>query len=64
MRYQTKEEIQSSIHQKRKELFQVANSYGVGSQETLQCSEELDVLIMMYQRLKKTELENYSEMGE
>ncbi|WP_273125707.1 aspartyl-phosphate phosphatase Spo0E family protein [Metabacillus sp. HB246100] len=42
----------NEIEQKRKHLIKTAKIHGMNSHETIQCSQELDVLLL--QQIKKT----------
>ncbi len=42
--------MDNEIEQKRRQLIQVANKYGLTSNKTLQCSRELDRLLDIYQK--------------
>lgn len=42
--------IKCEIERKRKELQTIAKVYGISSEDTLRCSEELDKLILVYQQ--------------
>ncbi|WP_234031489.1 aspartyl-phosphate phosphatase Spo0E family protein [Lentibacillus cibarius] len=52
--YDTPEMLFQVIKQKRKQMIETANIQGMESADTLKCSQELDVLILKYQRNIKT----------
>lgn len=41
------------IYQKRKQMLKVAEIYGLGSKNTLECSQELDEMIVKYQLIER-----------
>ncbi|WP_256242109.1 Spo0E family sporulation regulatory protein-aspartic acid phosphatase [Bacillus sp. V3B] len=45
------DELEDRIHQLKKELIQVALTTGLNSHDTLCCSQKLDELITIYQKL-------------
>ncbi|QDP40021.1 aspartyl-phosphate phosphatase Spo0E family protein [Radiobacillus deserti] len=45
-------DLQAKIVKKRKRMFQIAEKYGMNSRSTIKVSQELDILINQYQRLK------------
>ncbi|UFU00862.1 aspartyl-phosphate phosphatase Spo0E family protein [Radiobacillus kanasensis] len=45
-------DLQAKIVRKRKRMFQIAEKYGMNSVPTIKISQELDVLINQYQRIK------------
>lgn len=50
METEYKELLLDQINRKREEMISVANSTGFTSEETIECSQELDELINIYQR--------------
>lgn len=46
-----RKELEYKINQLRKELFQIVETTGLDSHETLGCSQKLDHLIMIYQKI-------------
>ena len=49
----TKDDLLYMIKQKREQMLDIASIYGICSEATLKCSQELDALIVRYQRLTK-----------
>lgn len=49
----TKEYLLEMINQKRETMIQTAAIFGMSSENTLLCSQELDELIVKYQRMTK-----------
>ncbi|MFC0557596.1 aspartyl-phosphate phosphatase Spo0E family protein [Halalkalibacter alkalisediminis] len=47
-----KEEILSLIELKREQLYFYVENFGMVSKEALKCSEELDIFIITYQKLR------------
>ncbi|RYG72972.1 aspartyl-phosphate phosphatase Spo0E family protein [Lentibacillus lipolyticus] len=47
--YRDLEQLMEMINQHRKWMLESANIYGMGSEETLTISQELDELILVYQ---------------
>ncbi len=43
--------LMKKIEKKRKEMLELSKTHGMGSEEVLFCSKELDSLITEYQRL-------------
>ncbi|WP_106496155.1 aspartyl-phosphate phosphatase Spo0E family protein [Lentibacillus sp. Marseille-P4043] len=43
------------INRKRKMMVKAAKKFGIDSKKTLKCSQELDELIIKYQRMVKSE---------
>jgi len=57
---ETKENLLQLIKQKREEMMEISNIHGVASEVTLKCSQELDELIIRYQRLtRKNKFHDY-----
>lgn len=54
----TTEHLLQLINNKRKIMLATAEKYGTDSGNTLKCSQELDALILNYQRLIKFERTN------
>ncbi|WP_449540481.1 aspartyl-phosphate phosphatase Spo0E family protein [Ferdinandcohnia sp. Marseille-Q9671] len=50
-----KQILLDEINRKREEMISIANSTGYTSIETIECSQELDELINVYQRTEATE---------
>jgi hypothetical protein len=48
-----KDELEERMNQLKKELIQIAEETGLNSHDTLCCSQKLDHLIMIYQKLYK-----------
>ncbi|TFJ91520.1 aspartyl-phosphate phosphatase Spo0E family protein [Lentibacillus salicampi] len=48
----TQENLLKKIKQKREQMLEIAEIYGIGNEKTLKYSQELDILIVKYQRLK------------
>lgn len=46
----SKEDLLAKIDEKKLELHRIASQNGISSGETIQCSQELDVLILDYQK--------------
>ncbi|MFD1362811.1 Spo0E family sporulation regulatory protein-aspartic acid phosphatase [Lentibacillus salinarum] len=51
---QTLSHLSHIIEQKREQMLSVASKYGMENEKTLECSQELDKLILEYQKKKKT----------
>ncbi|MBT2735703.1 aspartyl-phosphate phosphatase Spo0E family protein [Bacillus sp. ISL-7] len=47
------DELEGRINQLKKELIQITEVTGLNSDETICCSQKLDQLIMIYQKLYK-----------
>lgn len=45
------ERLMQLINNKRNEMVKTAENFGTNSEKTLECSQELDTLIVQYQRL-------------
>lgn len=45
-----------SINEKRDEMLITANKYGLQSDKTIKCSQDLDQLILKYQKLRFNKL--------
>ncbi|MFS0861802.1 aspartyl-phosphate phosphatase Spo0E family protein [Fredinandcohnia sp. 179-A 10B2 NHS] len=58
METEYKELLLNQINRKREEMISVANSTGFTSEETIECSQELDELINIYQRYETVSQNN------
>ena len=54
----TLEKLSHDIHMKREEMIHLGLTSGLNSMETIQVSQELDKLIVQYQRYKKNKHRN------
>ena len=54
----TLEKLSRDIHMKREEMIQLGLTSGLNSMETIQVSQELDKLILQYQRYKENKHRN------
>ncbi|OIJ19226.1 hypothetical protein BKP45_13790 [Anaerobacillus alkalidiazotrophicus] len=47
------------IEEKRREMLQISLNYGISSKQTIKCSQELDDLLNLYDKLKNYTSKTY-----
>ncbi|MGJ9458489.1 Spo0E family sporulation regulatory protein-aspartic acid phosphatase [Oceanobacillus sp. CF4.6] len=54
---ETKVNLIEKINQKKETLLKTAEVYGISSENTIECSQELDKLIVEYQKITESKRE-------